>query len=106
MKITKENISKIVKPAMNIVIVVSLSTASFTLGTLYQSSKKPDVKVENPYAHAFSPEEISIAVNESNELIMIERATGKYIVYSDEIGQTIFGMYANRIHQEVTDASK
>jgi hypothetical protein len=34
---------------------------------------------------------------------MIERATGDYIVYSDEIGQTIFGMYANRIHQEVTN---
>jgi hypothetical protein len=32
---------------------------------------------------------------------MIERATGKYIVYSDTIGQTIFGMYANRIRQEV-----
>ena len=32
---------------------------------------------------------------------MVERATGEYIVYSDEIGQTIFGMYANRIHQEV-----
>jgi hypothetical protein len=31
---------------------------------------------------------------------MIERKTGKYIVYSDAIGQTIFGMYANRIHQE------
>jgi hypothetical protein len=39
-------------------------------------------------------------------LIMIERATGKYIVYSDQIGQTIFGMYANRIHQEATNASK
>ena len=101
MKITKENILKIVKPAMNVIVVVSVATASFTLGTLYQSSKKPDVKVENPYSHAFSPKEISIAVNESNELIMIERATGKYIVYSDQIGQTIFGMYANRIHQEV-----
>jgi hypothetical protein len=45
-------------------------------------------------------------VNESNELIMIERSTGKYIVYSDKIGQTIFGMYANRIHQEVANVSK
>jgi hypothetical protein len=51
----------------------------------------------------FAPDEISIAVNESNELIMIERATGDYIVYSDQIGQTIFGMYANRIHQEVAN---
>ena len=103
MKISKEKILGYVKPALNIIIVASVATASFKLGSAYQASQKEDVKVENPYSHAFSPEEISIAVNESNELIMIERATGKYIVYSDQIGQTIFGMYANRIHQEVTN---
>ena len=104
MKITKETIVKSIKPVLNVVIIASVATASFKLGSAYQASQKEDVKVENPYSHAFSPEEISIAVNESNELIMIERATGKYIVYSDQIGQTIFGMYANRIHQEVTNA--
>jgi hypothetical protein len=101
MKITKEKVMSLVKPTLNVIIIASLATAAFQLGSLYQLSKKPDTKVENPYAHAFSPEEISIAVNESNELIMIDRASGKYIVYSDQIGQTIFGMYANRIHQEV-----
>ena len=102
MKINKEQIVKAIKPALNVVILVSVATASFKVGGMYESSKKKeDIKVENPYSHAFSPEEISIAVNESNELIMIERSTGKYIVYSDRIGQTIFGMYANRIHQEV-----
>jgi uncharacterized cupredoxin-like copper-binding protein len=106
MKINKEMILKILKPALNVIAVVSIATASFKLGSMYQASKKEDVKTENPYSHAFSPEEISIAVNESNELIMIERATGKYIVYSDQIGQTIFGMYANRIHQEVTNANQ
>lgn len=100
MNINKETILKIVKPALNVVIIVSVATASFKLGGMYQTSKKVKVKTENPYSHAFSPEEISIAVNEANELIMIERATGEYIVYSDQIGQTIFGMYANRIHQE------
>lgn len=99
-------IARSLKPIVNIVILVSVATAAFKLGQTYQSSKKEEVTVSNPYAHAFSPEEISIAVNESNELIMIERATGKYIVYSDKIGQTIFGMYANRIHQEVTNAGK
>ena len=106
MKITKETIIKNIKPALNVVIAVSIATSAFKLGGMYQASKKEDVKIENPYAHAFSPEEISIAVNESNELIMIERATGKYIVYSDKIGQTIFGMYANRIHQEVVNVGK
>ncbi len=98
-------IKKHTKNALSIIAAASIATASFKLGAKYGNPEKKEI-TENPYAHAFSPEEISIAVNESNELIMIERATGKYIVYSDQIGQTIFGMYANRIHQEVTDASK
>jgi hypothetical protein len=106
MNFTKLVVARSLKPIINVIILVSIATASFKLGGVYVNSKKTETKQENPYAHAFSPNEISIAVNESNELIMIERATGKYIVYSDTIGQTIFGMYANRIHQEVTDAGK
>ena len=100
MKTATSFIGKQLRNVLSIVAAVAIAGASFKLGGLYESSKKVQVKTENPYAHAFSPEEISIAVNESNELIMIERGTGKYIVYSDLIGQTIFGMYANRIHQE------
>jgi hypothetical protein len=97
----KEKLMNLIKPTLNIVFVASVATAAFQMGSYHQSQKLKSTQNPNPYAHAFSPEEISIAVNESNELIMIERATGKYIVYSDKIGQTIFGMYANRIHQEV-----
>ena len=106
MNITREKVMNLLRPAMNAIIVITIGTAMFRLGIAYQKGKNKETKIENPYAHAFSPEEISIAVNESNELIMIERATGDYIVYSDQIGQTIFGMYANRIHQEATNVSK
>ena len=106
MNIEREKVMNLLKPAMNLIIVAAVGTVMFRLGIAYQNNKNKETKIENPYAHAYSPEEISIAVNESNELIMIERATGNYIVYSDAIGQTIFGMYANRIHQEATNASK
>jgi hypothetical protein len=106
MNINREKVMNLLKPAMNVIIVAAVGTVMFRLGIAYQNNKNKETKIENPYAHAFSPEEISIAVNESNELIMIERATGDYIVYSDQIGQTIFGMYANRIHQEATNVSK
>ena len=97
-----EFFSKYTKPALTVVAGVAIAYASFKLGAKYGNPEKKEV-AENAYDHAFSPSEISIAVNESNELIMIERATGDYIVYSDKIGQTIFGMYANRIHQEIND---
>jgi RPA family protein len=101
---SKEKLIAVSKQAINYVVVVGLITASFGIGNYM--GKNQSIKKEvatNPYAHAFSPEEISIAVNESSELIMIERTTGKYIVYSDEIGKTIFSMYVNRIKQEGND---
>ena len=98
----KEVVAKYTRPALNTIIVAAIATMAFKAGVMYGNRPQKEAE-DNPYAHAFSPEEISIAVNESNELIMIERATGDYIVYSDQIGQTIFGMYANRIQQEVVN---
>ena len=103
MPVSKEQFVTAMKKLISYAIIVGALVLGFVIGR-YTQNYPPDVKPEtNPYSKAFAPKEISIAVNESNELIMIERATGDYIVYSDEIGQTIFGMYANRIHQEVTN---
>lgn len=98
----KEVVAKYTRPAINTIIVSAIAVSMFKLGAIYGGRPQKE-KPTNPYAHAFSPSQISIAVNESNELIMIERATGQYIVYSDTIGQTIFSMYANRIQQEVAN---
>ena len=54
MKFTRVMIAKSLKPIVNIVILVSVATAAFKLGQNYQSSKKDDVKMDNPYAHALS----------------------------------------------------
>jgi hypothetical protein len=102
--LNKEKLMEIGKTTLNYVVVAGLITAGYGLG--HYMGKNQNVKVEkekNPYSHAFTPDEISIAVNESSELIMIERATGKYIVYSDQIGKTIFSMYVSRIKQEGND---
>jgi hypothetical protein len=101
---SKEKLVEIGKKTVNYLVVAGLITAGYSVGHYMGKNQPTAKKVEpNPYAHAFSPEEISIAVNESSELIMIERATGKYIVYSDQIGKTIFSMYVNRIKQEGND---
>lgn len=101
---SKEKLIEIGKRAVNYVVVAGLVTLSYSVGNHMGKAQSIKKEVEvNPYAHAFSPEEISIAVNEGSELIMIERATGKYIVYSDQIGKTIFSMYVNRIKQEGND---
>jgi hypothetical protein len=98
--LNKEKLVEFSKKLLNYGIICGALVVGFGFGRYY-TSHEPKI-TSNPYSHAFSPEEISIAVNESNELILIERKTGKYIVYSDEIGMTIFKMYTNRIYQNAT----
>jgi hypothetical protein len=94
----KEKLIELGKKGLNYVIVGGLVISSFFVGR--KSSSYPPKEIINPYSHAFSPKEISIAVNESNELLLIEKKTGKYIVYSDAIGMSIFKMYTNKIYSQ------
>lgn len=96
----KEVLVPILKKVGSYVIVVLALVSGFFIGRHIQLAE--NVEELNPYAHAFSPNEISIAVNEGNELLLIERSTGNYIVYSDTIGMTIFDMYSSRIFQDAT----
>ena len=60
----------------------------------------PTPTKQNPYSKVYTPNDISIAVNESNDLLLIYKKTGEYMIYSDSIGNCIFKMYANKIYQE------
>lgn len=40
----------------------------------------------------------SIAVNEKAELLIIDRKTGVYTIYSDSIGKVIFNIYAQKAY--------
>jgi len=53
MKIEREKVMKLLKPAMNVIIIASVGTAMFRLGIAYQNHEsKENVKVENPYENA------------------------------------------------------
>lgn len=99
MPISKEQFVAGFKKSLNYAILIGALVIGFQIGKYFEKNRSLSKEEKNPYSKAFSPEEISIAVNEGNELILIERKTGKYIVYSDEIGMTIFKMYTNRIYQ-------
>jgi len=71
--------------------------------TEYNQAIKPKQGVVNDYNKVYSSNEMSIAVNESNQLILIERKSGRYKVYSDLIGKSIFNMYIDRINKTIND---
>jgi hypothetical protein len=99
MPVSKEQFVTTMKRVINYVILVGALVLGFFIGRYTQNYPPKEVVEVNPYSKAFAPSEISIAVNDANELMMIERNTGKYVVYSDSVGMTIFKMYTNRIYQ-------
>lgn len=96
--VNKEKVMAFTKKAFTYAIIVGALVIGFFIGKRFPYTN-PHVQ-DNPYSHAYNADEISIAVNESNELLMLDRKTGKYVIYSDKIGMTIFKMYTTRIYQD------
>ena len=95
--VKKEQVIKVAKKVFSYAIIVGALGAGFVIGRFTQTY--PPSKETNPYQSIHSIKNVSIAVNESNELMLIDRNTGKYQMYSDSIGVAIFKMYSNRIYQ-------
>ena len=93
MKINKENIQKYFNRFINIIIVTSTLIAGFGLGYYFQELKvKPKVVNET-----ILNKEVRIAIDSEDKLILMDRKTGSYDIYSDSVGFTIFKMYAQKI---------
>ena len=92
-----------IKSALSYVFIVAALLLGFTVGRYTQDHPPKKETVQNTYAKPLKSSEVSIAVDESNNLMIIERATGKYVMYSDEVGKSVFKMYINRIYQDATN---
>ena len=93
MKINKENIQKYFNYAINIIIVASTLITGFGLGYYFQELKVKPKAVNETILN----KEVRIAVDSEDKLILMDRKTGSYDIYSDSVGFTIFKMYAQKI---------
>jgi hypothetical protein len=70
--------------------------ASFFVGIYYNKSttkkEKPTYQVTKVLRS-----NVNLAIDESNNLIVIDNKTGNYTVYQDSIGITIFKLYAKNV---------
>lgn len=48
----------------------------------------------------------SVAINERDELLVIDRTTGRYTIYQDSVGIVIFKLYANKIYKQAVPNQK
>ena len=84
------------------VIVGLVAFASFYQGKFTERHKNDDVIIIESNVTKVNKDEVNIAIDESNNLIIIDNESGKYTIYQDSIGQTIFKLYAKNIWRPET----
>ena len=78
---------------MNITIVTATMIAGFGLGYYFNELKMKPQAVNETILNR----EVRIAIDSEDKLIMMDRKTGSYTIYSDSVGRIIFKMYASKI---------
>ena len=105
MKTVLENGKKVLK-SVTIYTIVGLSClASFFIGYYYNkvSTKSLETKTE---VTKVKKNEVNLAVDQNNNLIIIDVKSGNYTIYEDSVGNTIFSLYAKNVwgqHTQVTN---
>lgn len=89
---TKDFLSALSKIA---IVVIALATG-FAAGNLYY--RYTNSLQAKTMQKARTQDETSIAINERGEIMVIDRKSGFYEVYSDSVGKMIFDLYASRMY--------
>jgi len=87
---------KLKEYAKQSVLVLMLGLAlfmGFTVGYHYNKIVTNIINQKN----IKTTDNTSVAINEKNQLLLINKQTGEYILYSDSIGSSIFNIYAKSI---------
>ena len=91
----KEKFKAVFARFMNITIVASTLIAGFGLGYYFNELKMKPKAVNETILN----KEVRIAIDSESKLIVMDRKTGQYVIYSDSVGKAIFNMYATKIAQ-------
>ena len=81
-----------------VTIVLIAITVGFILGEMYHritESTEEKAPLEIKKIHHLK--ETSVAINERNELMIMDRSSGNYEIYQDSIGKVIFRLYASQM---------
>lgn len=84
--------------AGKIAIILSALIVGFVCGEFYhRTSEKTEEKLPMDLKTVHNLEHTSVAINERNELLVIDRKTGTYEIYEDSVGKVILRLYASQM---------
>lgn len=82
----------------NILIVAIAMVAGFFIGYFYWIAMNRIT--DSPMKKAKPIQTTSVAINERNELLIIDRSSGSYTVFQDSVGLMIFNLYASKKYSQ------
>lgn len=95
-----EKTTSLLKRLGTVVVLSSALIAGFCIGYYYDLAVN---KVKgDAWREAKTLNNTSVAVNEKEDLLIIDRKTGAYTIYSDSIGRVIFNIYAQKAYVNAT----
>lgn len=91
-----EKVKVISKQITFYVVIAVTCIASFFIGRYYdkitKKDQKPEIKIET-----IKKGDVNLAIDQTNNLIIIDTKTGNYTIYEDSVGKTIFSLYAKNV---------
>jgi len=96
----REMINKTTGFLAKIAVILVAMILGFVSSEAYRSysTKNTEEKMPGTKSHR----ETSVAINERNEIIVLDRKSGGYTIYSDSVGLMIFNHYAAKMYYKTT----
>lgn len=89
--------SKVVLKHITIYSIIGIACiASFLIGRYYDRMVHKNSKVEFQVQKVKSSD-VDLAIDQSDNLIIIDNKTGNYTIYQDSVGRAIFSLYAKNV---------
>ena len=97
-----EKLSKTMKSLGNWILVVTVALSAFFLGYYYPKIKQTIVGEQKTFIVPKNSSQITVSVTDRGELMVMDRATGKFEIYDEAVGLNVFKSYGSRITQTHT----
>ena len=91
----KEKLKNVLKQVSFYVIISVSFIAGISIGYYYQYIKSSYTKPTQVVS--VKKTDVKLAIDENNNLLIIKKTDGSYIVYEDSVGYLIFNLYAKNI---------
>lgn len=93
----KPAVTKVVRfTIITVALVASFLVGRFTENYKQKKNAEQEMEIISPMTRV-QKEDVNIAIDETNNLIIIDEESGKYTIYQDSIGHAIFKLYARSI---------